>query len=136
MIDYLHKTLTGEQFNELFSNKHFVKLTNDNCKHRDFEYKEGLNTDTIEFNPTEDCKAGGLYFTDIDNWVSYDNDIGIIYYMWDVKIPDNATVYIEENKYKATGIILTNKRCIYDSQKYCKLAFQQNGFALQFVFHQ
>ena len=56
------RTLTGSQFNELYKDQKFVKLTNENECHNNFQYKDGLNVDTIKFNPTGLCQPGGLYF--------------------------------------------------------------------------
>jgi hypothetical protein len=48
-------------------NKEFFKVTNDTEYHRGFQWHDGWNRDTKEFNPYIDCGPGGLYFTDIVN---------------------------------------------------------------------
>jgi hypothetical protein len=46
--------ITRAQFNEQYKDHKFVKLT----------YETGLNIDHLEFNPTGECKPGGIFFTD------------------------------------------------------------------------
>src|SRR5579872_4720412 len=104
---YLFKVLTGKEFNTLFPNVEFVKLTNAKEKHNDFEFKDGLNTDTIVFNPNESCMPGGLYFTLKElayRWIRYSTKF--MKYMRKVTIPDDASVYIEDEKFKADKFIL------------------------------
>ena len=55
--------LTGEEFNKFYCDTFFYKLTNETEKHHNFQYQDGLNVDTVEFNPVGKCSAGGLYFT-------------------------------------------------------------------------
>ena len=44
----------------------YVKLTNQECCHNNFQFHEGLNIDTIPFTAYGDCKPGGIYFTTPD----------------------------------------------------------------------
>jgi len=78
------------------------KLTTKDCIHNGFKFTKGLNTDT----------KSGFYVT--DNWLEWIcyND-KIMYYIWDVDIPDNE-ICLEHtgSKYKYKQIILTNKRLI------------------------
>ena len=64
------KIYSGEEFNRL-NNKKLVKIFNDEDNHKGFQYKTGLNIDTIKFNPTEECKPGGLYFSDTENIIEF-----------------------------------------------------------------
>jgi hypothetical protein len=85
----------------------YVKVLSNDLKHKGFQYKEGLNIDTIPFNPTGTCKPGGLYFTAMENvfnYLHYGSKIA------DVEIPSNAKVYFENNKWKADKIILRDIR--------------------------
>ena len=52
---HLYKVYSGEEFNKIFNTYHFVKLTNETYTHHKFTYQEGLNVDTIKFNPTGQC---------------------------------------------------------------------------------
>ena len=55
----------------------YYKITNKEENHNGFQYKDGLNIDTIEFDPNGSCRPGGLYYTNNtscgDCWV-IDND--------------------------------------------------------------
>lgn len=42
--------ITGAQFNKQFKGTRFVKLTNESCYHNEYQYKDGLNIDILEFN--------------------------------------------------------------------------------------
>ena len=105
--------ITGKQFNEIYYNEKFIKLTNHTCIHNKLKFKEGLNEDLVPFNPSRECKKGGLYFCNIDDftdWIEYSDKK--MYYMWNVKIPDDAKVVVMENKIKCDKFILSNKRRI------------------------
>ena len=136
-----------------------MKILTDNLTHHGFEYKEGLNIDSVKFNPIGECSAGGLYFT-------YLNEAHLYFHFGNkfsyVTIPDEALVYIEKNKFKANMLILTNilhlselflqnvQLCEYfvkqkglalkyvneQTEEICKLAVQKDGLALQFVNNQ
>jgi hypothetical protein len=84
-------------------------LAADLC-HNGFTYKEGLNVDTLPFNPVGACEAGGLYYTSFEHipkW--YASDWPLIA---DVTVPDGARVYEEPcgTKWKADQLVLTNIR--------------------------
>jgi hypothetical protein len=87
--------------------KRYVKILTKDLVHFNFQYKEGLNIDTVPFNPTGSCQPGGLYFTTMENVFNY------LYYgtkIADVEIPDDAKVYDEGDKWKADKIIIKNIR--------------------------
>src|SRR5438309_1502320 len=65
--------LTGKEFNELFPHVQLRKKIKDDMIMHQFKYQIGLNVDTIPFNPTDECKPGGLYFTD-DKHIDYFSD--------------------------------------------------------------
>lgn len=99
------KVYTGKEFNEI-NNLPLYKLTNNSEKHYGFKYQTGLNVDTKKFNPTKTCLPGGLYFCDLFNvkiWYNYYQHIR------EVIIPDDAEVYVEDGKYKANMIYLSEK---------------------------
>ena len=153
------KVFSGKEFNESYKGFKFVKILANNLTHHGFEYKEGLNVDSVTFNPTGKCSVGGLYFTDLSKaYMYFDFGNNFSY----VTIPDSALVYIEEDKFKANMIILTNilplsefflqniqlcklavrqEGCVLryardQTEEICKLAIQQNGMALRFVKNQ
>jgi hypothetical protein len=136
----------------------YVKLTNKECIHNGFEYKEGLNIDIHPFNDNYVCKRGGLYFCrykDLSLWHSY-NHMNM-YWIWDVSLPENEKVIDMGDKLKAHCIILSNKRCIWDdydiclkivkhvpwrfrdintklqSDEICKIALKYDANALQYI---
>ncbi len=126
--------MTGDDFNDKYAGIEFYKLTNKKEIHNGFQFKTGLNIDTIPLNPNGECNPGGIYFTEFDNillWINYNG-----YKMANIRkviIPNNAKVYIEKNKFKADQIILdeplnlnvflenriTNEICINAINKSC-----------------
>ena len=60
----LYKVYTGKEFNELnkITNNIYIKLTSKDGIHNGYQFKEGLNEDTMQFNPTGNCTSGGIYF--------------------------------------------------------------------------
>jgi hypothetical protein len=56
------KVLPGKEFNKLNKGKQLIKLTNIEENHNGFQFNTGLNIDTVPFNPSGDCKPGGIYF--------------------------------------------------------------------------
>jgi len=83
----------------------YWKILTEDLTHHGFQYKEGLNVDTIPFNPTGECSPGGLYFADTYNillFLSYGTKIAR------VTFPEDAQVYREIYKSKADKIILSD----------------------------
>lgn len=72
--------------------------------HGQLEYKEGIIQDTIPFNPTGTCNAGGIYFTTLDHIYAYYPQYGEK--IAEVKIPGGTPVYLDlqGNKWKAPQI--------------------------------
>jgi hypothetical protein len=117
--------LSGKEFNDKLANdpnfilyqKSLVKLTVKNSIHNGFKFKEGLNVDLIIFNFKSSCKPGGFYFTNRDEmsrWLIYSGKV--MYWMWEVIIPDDAVVVIESsNKIKTDKFILENKKIITEN---------------------
>jgi hypothetical protein len=139
----MHSTISGKEFNDKLANdpafpfykKELIKLTVEDNIHNGFKFKLGLNVDSVPFNAYGSCTKGGFYFTFShcwSEWLNYGDKF--MYWMWDVKIPDDALVYLESGtKIKADKIILENKRCIYDDEERCILAMRRNGLAIQFI---
>lgn len=74
MFSNVGKEMSGEEFNKMYTNYKFVKLTSPTENHNNFHFSDGMNKDTIQFNPKEECKPGGIYFTDINLahiWIHY-----------------------------------------------------------------
>src|SRR5579872_4112143 len=129
---FIQKEISGIKFNELFNDITFVKLTNQDENHNGFKFHDGLNIDKLQFNPIGTCLPGGIYFTDIKlawNWIHYDNKN--MTYMRKVTIPNDARVYIEEDKFKADKIILSPREVI-DDEIFIE-AVKHNGCMLRYV---
>lgn len=109
----INKTYPGGIFKGLMGNIKLYKLLFDDLTHFDFEYKDGLNTDHIPFNPNGECSPGGLYFADEHQLRAYSNIyISQFSKFARVTIPNDAKVYVEKYKYKADKIIINNIRPI------------------------
>ena len=152
-------TLSGKEFNDKYHDIELYKVLSTDSIHFGFQYKHGLNVDSLPFNPRGECSKGGLYFVSLYNLSLWLN-MGI--YIARVTLPNDASIYTEENTFKADKIILDldNKVLISDfyiwknnnwcirminkngvnlqyikeqSEEMCKLAVCQNGYALQYV---
>jgi hypothetical protein len=116
--------ITGKQFNEQYKDYKFVKFTNEIEKHNRFRFKTGLNFDHLEFNPVGQCRPGGIYFTDYNKrtmWLEYGGKK--MHWTRNVTIPDRAQVYVENNKFKADKLILSERQLIYRMMCYVKQLF-------------
>ena len=125
------KVFSGKEFNNIYKGYKFVKALAD--EYAD-EYKEGLNIYSSTFNLAGKCSAGGIYFADLNKpymYIDYGNKFSY------VTILDEALVYIEEDKFKANMIILTNilplSEFFLQNIQLCELFVQQNGLALEYV---
>jgi len=101
----------------LLNKKKLYKILSENEIHNNFQYKEGLNIDSVKFNPEGSCEPGGLYFSDVEHILGF---IEYGPFIREVTIPQRVQVYKdpEGNKYKAHKIILGSRRewkdCIED----------------------
>mgnify|MGYP000317113444 CR=1 FL=1 len=140
----------------------YVKILHASLIHNKFTYKEGLNVDVLPFDGSGSCKPGGLYFTDLENFLRYTN-FGTL--VADVTIPDDAKVYPEpcRTKWKANKIILSRIRPIEDifdncedsvilqliqyepvviryvrnqTEELCRVAIEKNPYALSYIRNQ
>ena len=133
------KLVTGKQFNSFYADQVFVKLTTKSENHNGYQFLTGLNIDNIPFHPEGECTPGGIYFCLMEKmplWLNYGHEP--IIYARLVKIPNDAQVWVEDDKFKADQIILEERQKTVDLEiwkdpKYCLQAVKQNGYALQFV---
>jgi len=124
----------------------YYKLFNQFENHCGFQYHDGLNVDTNEFNPTGTCSKGGLYFFNEVQLLNYDMYTDNVYFIRQVTIPTDAQVYHEYGKSKADKLFLHEKELFdynnlekyidFSNEEICKLAVQQTGYALQYVENQ
>lgn len=131
---YIGKTMSGVEFNQIFKNRKFVKFTNESEIHNGFKFQDGLNVDTVPFCPRGKCKPGGLYFCDYEtdggHWTYY-NHVACRYYRM-VQIPDNkeAQVYFEQNKIKASHIILGERKGIWECDELFSMSIKVHDLKL------
>lgn len=108
-MDRIGQKLTGKEFNAL-NNEILLKVTNNEMKHFDFQYKIGENKDIHKLT-TKNCSEGGLYFSSLKNIHLFSN-FGNGYHI--VTIPDDTILFIEESKAKAEKIIISEKTCFFN----------------------
>jgi hypothetical protein len=138
--------LSGEEFNKLYSNIQFVKLTNKNEIHRNIRYKTGLNVDPIQFNSSAACCPGGFHFCDSNNFVYWLVYVEIpMYYIRNIIIPNDALVYIEidsddpvRTKMKTSKFILEEKTEIklmneWFDNIFCEKAIKQSCWCFTLI---
>ena len=124
-------SLTYDQFiNIVGKTCEFRKCLNNELIHWNFQYKIGLNEDTILFNPSGSCKSGGLYFTTIENvnkFLDYGLNIAVI------QLCTDAEFYIDPTgmKFKTNKFII--KEILPQTEELCVLAIQQDGMGLRHV---
>ena len=153
----LHTEYTGREFNEIYKNINLYKFLNNNLTHYKFKYVVGLNEDIFPFNPTGECLEGGLYFCEESkcnlHFLQYGQKLALI------KIPNDARVYVEQDKFKSNKLIIKQiinfadvddnfwlnivpknyyafKFVKIQTPSICELAVQQNCHVLQFVKNQ
>jgi hypothetical protein len=110
------EVISGEQFNIVYKGKLFVKLTNHCELHNGYQFKTGLNVDTVLFNPSGECNPGGIYFcefNEIPYWLRYNGSGPMVWYRY-VSVPADSKVYIEMGKFKVDKLILTDRALIVD----------------------
>ena len=130
----VNTTYTGSEFNNLTKDKHFVRLTIEDENHNGFQYKTGLNIDTLPFNPIGNCTPGGLYFCEMKYFpIFLEYNDKICKKIRSVQIPDDSLVYIEDNKYKTDKFILGEAKEIYTDLNLCLEAVKYNGLVLHHI---
>jgi hypothetical protein len=123
--------LTGEQFNEIYKNKKFYKLSPEKD-----EYDN--NGRWIEFDETK--VVGEMYLS--RKITTYKDDFYEIYhgqyykYIQIVTIPNDAILFVHENTYKTSKIILSEKVNILDSDIWknvdeCKQIIEHYGMSIK-----
>jgi hypothetical protein len=136
----LNCCVDGRVFNEVYYDITFYKVLPESMvnERRPFTYQVGLNVDHIPFDPTGECKPGGLYFTE-RRWIQH-----FFYYggkIAEVHIPDDAKVYIELFKYKASKIVLTkivawSTLPWWDDQRFCDKCISVSPFTIKYIINQ
>ena len=105
IAQYVGSVMFGDHFNKIIGHIPLLKFMNDNDKHYDLQYKDGINHDILPFNSSGTCSKGGIYITTVEYWSSYIYSYGK--YAREVRIPDDAYVFIESlSKFKCSQIWL------------------------------
>lgn len=115
LIDLQWKTITGKQLNKILGPMPLLKFMYDDDIHHGMYYVTGLNEDYLEFDNSDACKSGGIYVTTLDNAQTYCDDYGL--YARQVHVPDDAMVYVENDKLKCNKIILSERVLIKEMLK-------------------
>jgi len=132
-------SLSGAQFNAEYKDVKFIKLTNESECHNGFQFKDGLNVDTVPFNTKDECKPGGIYFCDIKkffHWLHYGVDDKWMYWFRPITIPDDAKVYVERNKAKADKLIIgerTSIKELWKDKTLCDLALDYSVTLIHYI---
>jgi hypothetical protein len=118
----------------------YYKILNEDMKHYDFQYKEGLNILKEEFNPsTEECSKGGLYFTTEEHvlyWIVQFKNASKI---GKVTLCEDSRVVKYSNKSKTDKFILSDilpkKEWVEKnvSKEDCLAVVYEHGYALEVV---
>ena len=135
----MYNVLTGHEFNSQHPNIEFYKLTNKEELHNNINFIDGLNIDPIKFNPFGSCLPGGIYFTEYNKiamWLSYSGKT--MYWIRKVKIPSDAKVYVEVDKFKTDKIYLESRVPLsefkaWENHSFCLCAVKTNGLSLIYI---
>ena len=115
------------------------RLTYEDEKHNGFQYQDGLNVDTLPFNPSGECEPGGLYFFCEESLHTFPQHVNMVTTKWirEVTLLPDSRIYKMENKFKTDKFFLGPRSSLSDflesNPKIWLAAVQQNGLALQCV---
>jgi hypothetical protein len=117
----LHRVFTGERFNKEYKSARFIKVLDKTMYHYNFQYKEGLNSDTKTFSERPRYCDNGLHFfriipdyrRDIPYYWNYMTLYGSL--VANVEIPNYARVLVKSStEFKTDHLILSNIRKLSD----------------------
>lgn len=107
------------------------KILNSNMIHYNYKYHVGLNVLKETFNPSGDCKSGGLYVTWCPwRYLSYGAQIA------EVKLPLDAQVWASDDKLKTDKLILGVPTKFEDANLDWLAAVKYDGLLLRYVRNQ
>jgi hypothetical protein len=95
--------ITGKVLREISGEKYFIKFMNKNMCHNGMKYVVGCNHDKMAFNPNGYNNGGGIYFVNLFHCFDY---LFLSEYASIIEIPDDARVFIEDDKMKTNKIII------------------------------
>lgn len=113
---------TVDELYEVYPNTKFFRLTNKDELHNGFQYKTGVNEDTVPFNPIGVCAKGGLYFYAEDQVHTYNKHVANAHYIREVTFDglNDVQIYDEGDKLKANKFILGERELFVDALKLIK----------------
>jgi hypothetical protein len=108
----MHKTCTGSEFNELYPNVKFYKLTDQTETHNGLKYHTGLIIDT---------SWRGIHFCSIEDiylWIVPGNIL--MQFFRSVEIPPDANIRIGRQEFFTDKIILGERTKIWSGRDFIK----------------
>ena len=144
--DLIGKVISPEELLSVYPDRGFYRLTNKEERHNKFQYKTGLNTDILPFNPDGECKPGGLYFFHASQIPSYDSYCRDVHYIRKVFFTPESRIYVEEGKFKTNEFVLGEREkffCIKfflkkylneeNSEQRCIPFVKEDGMNLRYI---
>ena len=94
----------------------YWKITNQDEKHYNMQYKTGLNVDVLPFRPYGDCEPGGIYYSDTTHILAFlGTPCGPGKWIREVTLPKGELTYENPGhtkKWKAHRVILGERKKI------------------------
>ena len=96
--------------------KKYYKLTVANENHHGFVYVDGLNVDTVPFDKTGSCCAGGLYFSDSENITQF---LGNHRWIREITIPEGENDFVKDPsnnppKWRSHSVVCGSRKDLND----------------------
>lgn len=89
----------------------YFKITNEEENHHGLQYYDGLVKDNLPFAREGSCVPGGIYFTDL-KFIPFYFTYGV--YIREVTVPPDAEFVKDNDKYRASKVILGPRRHLKD----------------------
>jgi ankyrin repeat protein len=89
----------------------YFKITNEEENHHGLQYRDGLVKDNLPFAREGSCVPGGIYFTDL-KFIPFYFTYGV--YIREVTVPPDAEFVKDNDKYRASKVILGPRRHLKD----------------------
>jgi hypothetical protein len=107
-----NKEITVDELYKEAGDTIFYRITNYGENHNGFQYKTGVNVDTIPFNPTGKCTRSGLYFFSKYQLVHWDSYCLGAYHIREVSFDglEDARIYRENEIYKCDKFRLADRK--------------------------
>lgn len=98
-----------ELYEKYGTNMRFYKLTNSKETHNNLVYKSGVNIDILPFNPTPNCRPGGMYFFSEPNLYKFMRYVAQPYYIREVSFDELSMIYEDGDNFKTNRFILGDR---------------------------